>query len=532
MTSAVVLVVLLAQLSNAQQKCTPQELLGRVCQHFEENADKRYLTTSDGGKIINPRFKVSQKTYSDVEGQAQVVTTGANDIHAQNDLLLNFQIEVEELLESAAPKSWSKKTKLTLMAPNNLLRLLIQSFGSDESLTSKVYQLELPMIPEDLEKSASPVKVPTPEIYAKLKAGLGKENLEKLREIYKRNFPKSHLDTKLEVRYTEPERDEFNKTSDVYKSAARQKRLFDYAIASVEESIRNGRPLEALSDEERNLLSRVTNVRIELAESHYAKSEPLCNTKSPQAFFDPLTYKLAICESALTLPDANLVSFLAHEIGHSIDTCESTAPRQDRNFEPIAMNKHPLYSVRSCLVQTGKFQEVTQKDIDTAVELHVEAYKRTGSKNEEELNAVRAQHKDHFSKYPECNGTTLKSSEMPETISDVYASYASAKFLKEFPPKNFTDFIGMESDFFSDYCDESYSKEQVAKTYDLSILKERHAVTYNRLVNVRLSFPGIAEAAGCQVHQTHNCFSQFDWMRSKPAQNVTPAVKENQGAQQ
>lgn len=124
---------------------------------------------------------------------------------------------------------------------------------------------------------------------------------------------------------------------------ARTKKIFTDAqerIVKLLDSRRNSENAESTDE----MIARVTAVKFNFPKSNQELSDLAANgCEIPNAFYAPGTHEVTICPQMLNLPDATLFSVLSHELGHSIDPCQSVKP-YSRSGDQIT-SENPFFSV-------------------------------------------------------------------------------------------------------------------------------------------------------------------------------------------
>ncbi len=122
--------------------------------------------------------------------------------------------------------------------------------------------------------------------------------------------------------------------------AARLKKveeLIRYSRDSIISLIQKGRPLAALTPEEKALVEKISSIKFLDPQSREIRFQPECQGILGNAFYRADLHVFTICPAMLNNPDAMLVAVIAHEFTHSIDSCESqgTLYEIDRDKIPV-----------------------------------------------------------------------------------------------------------------------------------------------------------------------------------------------------
>ena len=119
-----------------------------------------------------------------------------------------------------------------------------------------------------------------------------------------------------------------NEDSQALKEMAPERRqkveqLVAFTRKAIVNSILDGRKYTELSEEEHAAIRKVETVTLSSKSMEKMKDDPNCVDGEPNAFYEPHTHTLSLCPELYNLPDSAIVSIVGHEIGHTIDPCES-----------------------------------------------------------------------------------------------------------------------------------------------------------------------------------------------------------------
>lgn len=99
--------------------------------------------------------------------------------------------------------------------------------------------------------------------------------------------------------------------------------LTEKARTNLMEVIKAGRPEQDLNVHEKAMLKKLETIRIRHGDDPEVAANPSCKGLMPNAFYDPLSHTINICDSLYGNSELNLLMTLSHEMGHSIDPCNS-----------------------------------------------------------------------------------------------------------------------------------------------------------------------------------------------------------------
>jgi hypothetical protein len=102
------------------------------------------------------------------------------------------------------------------------------------------------------------------------------------------------------------------------------------------------------------MITRIKAVKFNIPKSNYEISTLAADgCEIPNAFYSAGTHTVTICPQMMNLPDAAIFSIISHELGHSIDPCQSAKPYV-QNGDKIAV-ENPFYSLYTPANQDSYF---------------------------------------------------------------------------------------------------------------------------------------------------------------------------------
>lgn len=264
--------------------------------------------------------------------------------------------------------------------------------------------------------------------------------------------------------------------------------------------------------------------------------------EGPNAFYSPSTNTVTLCPQILNYPDGGVYSVVAHELGHSIDSCNlANHPQQGKEIYP---DSNPLKDILNCLqspksigVKIPSKKDLEKRIIDEREALLEEMKEMGDAEDGEEIftDATEAMFNDrlaevhNFYESQKHCADLIGSGHMQEAFADwVAAEVVSAKLdgikesgkNKDFAFAAQSIFLGLDCtnirqvtmdrlkaaagntcSALQDY--ESYMQE-TARHEDTHTSHPEASHRVNRII---MASPKIREALGCKSDGTHgqNC---------------------------
>ncbi|MFN8847086.1 MAG: hypothetical protein ACK5V3_08705 [Bdellovibrionales bacterium] len=578
------ILIQLNSLALAKERCDSLGILKKICGLFIENRDKPQIRTSDGGFVENPVYRniqmEKQKTTRKVSSSKKQYID-SSDI-AQDTM--EFEIAAEDILTEGEPLSWSRESKRLLTSANNLLSLLSSVYVDEKSFD---WARGMPVnAPSNRRDSKSRVIAYTEDQLKELVEEIGADKIQKLKKKYDELKTRSVVSgdsQKIQGGITQAAH-RLRKES-LEDSRKRQKQLFDHAKNSITNMIKDGRSDSDLTPEQKVLLARVEKVQLQYADHPDSLATVACKDSMPNASFNPITETVHLCNNILDSPNAAILKIIGHEIGHAIDPCRASCSHvmvdtaKLRRFDsaenlspavmyelavfkkgyqsiqgkirlfsepgqmspelrelllkegiftydnpPLPLEIQPFDHVRSCLVNENKIDDITEQDLDIAVKLKIDTLKRLGQPLE---NIEPKEIRSRYAKSAVCQGVDFKQTEVNEAMADMYGNYALREYLKEFPLQNKNDLLAIDAHSTIRTCDYVSTQETISTGLTQnSALHKTHPFEHNRVKNLTLEFPGIAEHFDCEFKSSHGCFSRF----TAPQKSQTSGTTSQSGA--
>lgn len=558
----------------AKRACDADSIVDEMCTHLSENSDQSHIKSSDGGLIPNnfyvPRtIEATETTYV-----KQLMPNFEDFLNAD----LAFQVDVEIVLKSSNAKNWSAKSTKLASNSQNLAGLLARAFPDDESLQlykdnlvyfpnnlsdadSSIIKLNDSQIkkvleelgPETLKKLSDrfsklpkttslgggiiEAQLTDPDLFKRVRKSTLEEDQERQRRLTKQ--AKTSITNMIK-----------NGRSDSQLSAE-QKNLIG-RIESVElltadsnwaqrtpECKKKSPQASYFPDSDRFLICEnlldlpdVSLLRVIAHELGHAidPCRASCdhltaNQQKLDQYFEERKRETSEMEELPKLSDEEIAlnKLIGREerpfteITQIDDSMKNNLIKKGYlkvNYNGIPRSKQPLNPIRTCLIKSGKFDNISSKDISVALYQIQEAKKRFGEKiSKKELSDLEK----FFRKNSDCVHVGVQHSQMSESIADVYAAYAVADYLRDHPPKTMGDKIAIEGTFIRFVCDPHFNAT-VTSQFTLGtveMISKQHPTLENRTKNILLQFPGIADHFDCNFKKSNNCFQMFNSVRSK-----------------
>jgi hypothetical protein len=123
-------------------------------------------------------------------------------------------------------------------------------------------------------------------------------------------------------------------------------KIVGYVRAKIVEQVKAGRPDDQLSPEQTAQITKINAITMTSPEQ--AGKSSLCSGFMPQAFYNSFENSINICPTFYNYPDSTLVAVVGHEMGHSVDPCNSQfglysidRDRLDQNLKSAVVKKDP-----------------------------------------------------------------------------------------------------------------------------------------------------------------------------------------------
>ncbi len=149
--------------------------------------------------------------------------------------------------------------------------------------------------------------------------------------------------------------DELGRTNIPWGKMQRLEKLFKQTQKYSQEAIRNGRRMDALSAEEKNLISRIQTMKLSKLQS--SRDQEVCKSNFGYAY-DPSSHSLIMCPEMAGYPKSSIVWTMGAFIGRGLGSCATSFPKAS-DTDPkavmgvISPSKHPFNNLKACLIQGG-----------------------------------------------------------------------------------------------------------------------------------------------------------------------------------
>lgn len=296
--------------------------------------------------------------------------------------------------------------------------------------------------------------------------------------------------------------------------------LFIQTRGDLIELILQGRPLRALSAEERSIYNRISTVSFLGYENcpPDVTGKPLIN-----ASYNNNSHGVRFCRGLANFPLTALVGMIGHEIGHSADSCSSQSYLIYAENQSLLQFPERMTSVDSSYA-SGEFIEALRRtrgpvQFITKFMMHerdvVESWRgRPGIEFRAEpmplsrypLNQIRMclteqdnlwtpSNSDHVAIHSDKDPGCDTQSDF-EGVADIWGAYALEKFLQRNPQIKGAQALGLFESRKPELCSIKRYPDRIAK-----------------LESIWLPFHAVAEALGCQLVEERSC------MRNPPFTN-------------
>lgn len=568
--------------ANANQPlCNPESMQKSLCSILEKYKDQPHAKTSDGGRIRNP-FAESSAENNETKQTRTIYSGSAPSVEqaaAAMDQYIENQLEFESILDATNFSKLPKRSQKAILQSFAIQIMISQGDASSGGLSSGgIGGYGYPMVPENLETGEGKLRAAKPEDLEQIAKLIGPEAIEKLKDLQKKsieNLTKNMASLQSTQAQTEPIQS-FSDADLVVERTKRMKRLTEYAKNQMIEMVRAGRSDAQLTKAQMNAIKKIETVEYQ-DESHLvAKGTSFCAGDVENAFYQANTHTFSFCPKYLQLSDAQVISTIAHEIGHSIDPCrapnpllrvnqkaiedwlaKNSPPEDDsseekklkygtlanfaymkNNFandienldglkkslggellpfvevvaEKTTQSQYAFEPVRKCLVEKKNIDVVTTADVESSLKYLKAAAKRMGQK----LTKVdEANFRKYLNSRKACgDGLLAKSPEHNEAMCDVFSGYVLARYWDENPPISDLDLVGGFSFFSSFSCT---GNDQIASTLSqnpLLGLQLTHPISKHRL-NLILQMPGMDKHLGCRLEKPSECYSSWGHVNQK-----------------
>ena len=290
--------------SFAKDACTLDGITHN-CKGFGEQ-DPELTSLPDGTYI--PNFSALLSTKKEKKGSEQLQSALNKYSTTQSDVLeteLNFQDALKDIPEATLGR-YAKQ-----YMSDHLSDLVSLIKGSS---TQPFFEF-----PDPLSQSELPLKLKPfsgSALKLKLESTFG-DHMEQIKTAIKK-WPS--LGQTKEV---------LNETEKKLKTVTPERKahvlgLIDGFKKTMINKITLGRELSKLSIAEKSNIDKIQT--IEVTDPDKLIGEPICQGKVPNAFYSPTNHSINICPNFFNLSDATIASVVGHEMGHSVDPCNSQFP--------------------------------------------------------------------------------------------------------------------------------------------------------------------------------------------------------------
>ncbi len=478
-----------------EKKSCDSSAVTRNCDFYKEREDKARITLPDGTFFDNPMVKASSGNKKLSESKERGLPGGgigggldypnAGPIY---EAMLAQQSEVMDLFEG------SKLTTPFKMAFSTMV-LGQLSFGATD--------LKLPWPPD--QKNAPMTNVKADDVLAYLKDTLDEPHFSALQKIINQNKTKTdelmaEQQKQQQAKMKADHERDVAETKDFENQSKRIQKvseLFKYAQDQVAEVIRKGRKDSELSPTEIELIEKIQRLRLNDPLDPQTALSPTCLNSKENAFYDKQG-TVTLCLSLLFHPNASIVGILAHEIGHSVDSCnfqmetwqidneklekmgqdhkltsdesaELTDYFKNRKWLEInpdliindpnlqkklaqagvlkkiseghSYSEYPFKKEYDCFVKANQFRETSKEDTNDTFQFLNKSVKGDATQKEKSRSVV-LRYKSAMKKYPQCFRSITHAGQTQEVMADMMGALVEEKFILENPSRIEEERIG------------------------------------------------------------------------------------------
>lgn len=285
-----------------------------------------------------------------------------------------------------------------------------------------------------------------------------------------------------------------------------------------------------------NMITRLQDVKLARVELKNIENFAAEGCEAPNAFYDSVKNSITLCPQMLNLPEASLFQTLAHELGHSVDSCHmSSAFSQSDLFAPaVKISENAFINTLNCLqskkslnvkVPSKKelLQKVTADEKKLQQELKEEMEDDSPPKSSDASNALlgdrRREIEKNYEQMKHCNSFS-ENGDMQEAFADWLASQALAEKLvtmqdsqkaREYAFLAQGGFLGIDCENIRHVVDNKIEAalqnnpkclqdlhEFTARQKKSAQGADTHPATANRVNRIYLSVPQVQKALGCK----------------------------------
>lgn len=329
---------------------------------------------------------------------------------------------------------------------------------------------------------------------------------------------------------------------------ARLKELFRYSQRQMIEQVTGGRPTSALNEAERSLVERIRRTRVEIDPD----SGAMGGSNSGMS--------VLLDGGLLTAPEGLAVAIMAHELGHSVDTCTLHGPvfERSRRFTPeevgeqlvtekvgkggftylesryagdgesaVKIYRHligeenlPLVSQRSMMTHAAGARVLQEQlrrgnlkeSLPAVSPAHdparpvLQCLTESGplAQAMKPLERLRPEEAGVPARDPELAAHCL--SQASEVSADIWGAKVMAAFLKENPPQSEIEKLGLLTPATFETCRD---QRRTAGRQPAGRARDAHASFKDRFEQIFMDEPTVQEALGCTSSGSRQCMQRF-----------------------
>lgn len=365
------------QAGEAAPACT-LEGITQDCAAFDPEKVGRKITLPDGTFIPNFAYKPWKHDKREDGKEDDFVRRDREQSEAE-EKSLQVREKLSELLNGLGKAKVSLRFALAVTdsggSPGQLEDIWMRWVKTPPDPEDDGAYLRLPFPPEDAK--AVPKYVTFKEVRDWLDKNLGAEQdnvrkaLKASEDAGKKARDKESTDQDRKDRELLPER--VTRVNALFEIAKEKvSKLFETRLADSKLTA------EAKTDLQ-NAVAKVKRLKFRAPTHPKVVGNPNCQAPIPNAWYEPSSMTVSLCPAFYNYPDTTLMEILGHEIGHSVDPCNSQCPvcsidkdKLEKKANPtLERGTLPTYPPLEEIMLTSALQRALESGTETAQPLEV-----------------------------------------------------------------------------------------------------------------------------------------------------------------